>query len=425
MHKTFKRKTGMARLLELAFLKKGLSISVCALSALSAAFSFTPYIAIYYIIRELAGHLSGERALDAALLIRLGWLAAGGAVSAVLLNWFALLCSHFAAFTTIFRLKLDFTAHVASLPLGFHTANATGKLRKIVDDNIEKLEGFIAHQLPDIAGTFTMPVITLVILFFFDWRLGLASFIPIILSYLIQSVAFAGKNAQYFMKHYQNALEEMNSAAVEYARGIPVIKVFNQTIFSFRKFRETIARYGKFVMDYTLAFKMPWQFFMTIIHHVSLFLLPVIILLAGGAEDYGAFAMAALFYLVFSFYIATPFIKIMYVAQSGRLIADGIERMDKMLDTPPLPEPANPQTTAEYSVSFENVTFYYAGEVSPPLQPGAPVDMSTPKGAATSTSVWSSASPSPRGSAPKTPQYPTACLGAPPAHRTAASHAPG
>lgn len=363
-----KRKTGMARLMELAFLKKGLSISACVLSVLSVAVSFTPYIAIYYIIRELVAHFADARGLDTALMIRLGVLAAGGAVAAVLLNWFALLCSHFAAFTTLYRLKLDFAAHVASLPLGFHTANSTGKLRKIVDENIEKLEGFIAHQLPDIVGTFAMPIITLVILFAFDWRLGLASFVPIILSYSLQAAAFSGYAAKTFIKKYQTALEDMNSAAVEYVRGISVVKAFNQTIFSFRKFRETIANYGKFVMDYTLSFKIPWQLFMTIIHHVILFLLPVIILMAGGAErngDYGTFAMAALFYLIFSFYLATPFVKIMYVAQNGRIIADGIERMDRMLDTPPLPEAAEPRTAAEYSVSFEDVTFHYEGNQNP------------------------------------------------------------
>ena len=128
----------MARLLELAFIKKGLSISACVLLVISVTLSFTPYIAVYYIIRELVTHFNDLSALDTALMIRLGWLAAGGTIAAVLLNWFALLCSHVAAFTTLYKLKLDFTSHIAALPLGFHTANATGKLRKVVDENIEK-----------------------------------------------------------------------------------------------------------------------------------------------------------------------------------------------------------------------------------------------------------------------------------------------
>jgi ATP-binding cassette subfamily B protein len=363
------RKKGIPRLLELAFFKKGLTASACVLSVISVAVSFTPYIAIYYIIRELVSHFADARALTAggtALMIRLGVLAVAGAAGAILLNWLALLCSHIAAFTTLCRLKIDFTAHIAALPLGFHTANASGKLRKIVDENIEKLEGFIAHQLPDLAGALAMPVITVAILFVFDWRLGLASFVPIVLSYLVQMAAFGSKPSQVFIKKYQDSLEDMNNAAVEYVRGISVVKAFNQTVFSFRKFRETIAVYGKFVMDYTMSFQTHWQVFMVIIHHIHLFLLPVIILLAGGAADYGAFALASLFYLIFSFFIATPFTRLMYVAELGRQIADGIGRMDAILDIPPLPESENPKTTAEYSVAFENVTFYYeGGEASP------------------------------------------------------------
>ena len=359
--KNNQRKKGMARLLELAFIKKGLSISACVLSVLSVTVSFTPYIAVYYIIRELVTRFNNLSTLDTALMIRLGWLAFGGAAAAVLLNWFALLCSHIAAFTTLYKLKLDFTSHIASLPLGFHTATSTGKLRKVVDENIEKLESFIAHQLPDLAGAFTMPVITLVILFVFDWRLGLASFVPIIVTYLIQSAAFGSKPARLFIEKYQTSLEDMNSAAVEYVRGIPVIKAFNQTVYSFRKFRESIAVYGAYVKDYTLSFGIYMQLFLTIIHHVHIFLLPVIILLSGGAADYGSFAMAALFYLIFSFSIAVPFTKVLYVSGLGRQIADSIERMDKMLDTPALPEAASPKMTHNYSVAFDNVSFYYGG----------------------------------------------------------------
>jgi ATP-binding cassette subfamily B protein len=389
----------MARLLELAFIKKGLSLSACVLSVVSVAVSFTPYIAVYYIIRELVTHFNNLSALDTALMIRLGWLAFGGAAAAVLLNWFALLCSHIAAFTTLYKLKLDFTGRIAALPLGFHTASSTGKLRKVADENIEKLEGFIAHQLPDIAGAFAMPAITLVILFVFDWRLGLAGFAPIIVSYIIQTAAFGSKPARVFMEKYQSSLEDMNSSAVEYVRGIPVIKAFNQTVYSFRKFRESIAAYGAFVKDYTLSFGIYMQLFLVIIHHVHLFLLPAIILLAGGAADYGVFALAALFYLIFSFSIATPFTKVLYVSELGRQIADGIERMDKMLDTSALPEAAEPKTTAEYSVKFENVTFYYEG--GSPLETSPSASLRIPPGSSPA-SGGSSATPQSGGAAPAT-----------------------
>ena len=356
------RKTGMARLWELAFRKRALVTSACVLSVASVMLSFSPFIAVYYIIRELVAHFADLGSVDAAYMTRLGWLACGGAAAAILLNFLALACSHVAAFTTLYQLKLDFTRHIASLPLGFHTENSTGKLRKIVDENIEKLEGFIAHQLPDLAGSFAMPVAALFILFFFDWRLGLASLAPVALSYLIQTAAFAGKAAQRFMKIYQDSLEEMNNAAVEYVRGIAVVKAFNQTVRSFRKFHDTIKKYGKFCLDYTMSFEIYMELFMLVINNVYLFLVPAIIFLSGKVSDYPRFALSSVFYLIFSASLSTPFTKLLYVSQKGRQIADGIERMDRIIDVEPLPETASPKTANEYSVSFEDVTFTYNGE---------------------------------------------------------------
>ena len=358
-------KKGMARLLELAFIKKGLSFSACALAVVSVAASFAPFIAIYYIIRELCVPSMAAGAYDTVYLRKLGWIAAASAIGAIALNWAALLCSHAAAFTTIYRLKLDFTRRIAALPLGFHTANATGKLRKVLDENIEKLEGFIAHQLPDIAGSAAMPVIALVILFLFDWRFGLACIAPLLASYLIQSLAFASKPAQTFLKKYQDSLDDMNSAAVEYVRGISVVKAFNQTIYSFRKFHESIKAYGTFVVNYTRSFESCWVAFMVIIHHVFVFLLPLVILLASRESDYARFALSALFYIIFSFSLVMPFTKLIYVSEGGRQIAEGIERMDKLLAAPSLSEPAVPKTANEYSIAFNGVSFYYEGAAAP------------------------------------------------------------
>jgi ATP-binding cassette subfamily B protein len=359
------QKKGMARLLELGARKKGLIVSSCVLAVISVAVSFAPFVAIYYIIRELVVHFADLGALDTAYIVRLGWLAAGSAVAAILLNFLALMCSHLAAFKTQYELKLEYAAHIASLPLGFHSANSTGKLRKIVDENIEKLEGFVAHQLPDMAGSFAMPVVTLVMLFVFDWRLGLASLVPIIAAYALQMVAYGGDRSKKFVKLYQDSLEDLSNASVEYVRGISVVKAFNQTIFSFRKFHETITDYGQFVKAYTIAFEGFMAAFMVIVNHVYVFLIPALILMAGGAEDYAQFALAAVFYIVFSFSLATPFTKLMYVSALSTQVSDGIERMDNMLAARPLPEAKAPKTAAEYSVSFENVVFsYVSGEES-------------------------------------------------------------
>jgi ATP-binding cassette subfamily B protein len=360
MNKEGKPKTGMARLLELALRRKFLVFLSCFLAVVSNALSFTPFIAVYFIIREIIAYFTGPGALDRTALVNFGVLAFGGAAASVLSYFIALMCSHVAAFTTIYKLKLEFTDHIASLPMGFHTQNSTGKLRKIVDVNIEKLETFIAHQLPDLSGSAAMPVITLVILFVFDWRMGLASLAPILLGYLIQALAFSGKASKVFIEKYQTSLEEMNNAAVEYVRGISVVKAFNQTIFSFRRFHEVIMNYGKFVRDYTFSFEMPWVLFMTVINHVYLFLVPVILLISGNISDYPSFALAAVFYLLFSVSIPLPFTKLMYVSQLGKQVADGIERMDRILAVPPLAEASSPKTVSSYSVVFENVCFAYS-----------------------------------------------------------------
>ena len=352
------QKTGMARMWELAFTKKALALGACTLAILGSAVSFAPFLAIYAIIRELALNLQDLAALDTARMIRLGWLAGGSAIAAIAINFLALMCSHLAAFKTLYLLKLRFTNHLAGLPMGFHTENSTGKVRKIVDENIEKIEGFIAHQLPDIVGSFATPLCVLVILFVFDWRLGVATLVPIIVLYALQSI-YAGKNSAAFITKYQDSLEDMNNSAVEYVRGISVVKAFSQTVYSFRKFYDSIKTYGDFALAYTKSFKTGYVMFLTILNHIYIFLVPVIIFIFGRTDDYVRFAMSALFYLIFSVALTAPFLRLMYVSQKGRQIADGIARMDKILNVKPLDETKNPQTAIGFSVSFEDVLFAY------------------------------------------------------------------
>ncbi|MFV0413930.1 MAG: ABC transporter ATP-binding protein [Oscillospiraceae bacterium] len=362
LNKEEKRKTGTARLWELASTQKGLVAGACILSVVSVLVSFLPFVAIYFIIRELLANAANLAALNGPLMVRYGWLACGGAVGAIALNFAALMCSHLAAFKTLYHLKLEFTRHLASLPLGFHTHNSTGKLRKIVDENIEKLEGFIAHQLPDLVGSFATPVVVLVILLAVDWRLGLAALVPILLSYVVQMVAYGGGRSREFMKQYQDAMEDMNNSSVEYVRGISVVKAFNQTIFSFRRFYNSIHAYTEFVYSYTKSFQGAMATFMVIVNNVYLLVLPVGILLYGGAQDYGRYALAVLFYLIFCLSITAPFTKLMYVSSGMTQIADGITRMDRILDTQPLPKAQQPQTAAGSDIVFDKVSFSYNGE---------------------------------------------------------------
>ena len=215
-------KKGMARLLEIAAIKKPLVITSAVLSALASVASFIPYIAIYKIISQILASYPSFATLDTASLIRLGWLALGGIILNIALYFAALMCSHLAAFGTLYKLKVDFASHLARVPLGFHVLIGSGKLRKIMDENIEKIEGFIAHQLPDIVASLVAPVVMLTILMVVDWRLGLAALLGIVVAIYVQIRAYGNDGAKKMMNEYQNALEDMNNAAVEYVRGITV-----------------------------------------------------------------------------------------------------------------------------------------------------------------------------------------------------------
>ncbi len=364
--KTQKPKSGVARLLELASGKKHLVIASGILASLSCAASFIPYLAIYYIIREIMKVYPDFSMLDSANVVHYGWIAFGGVVLNILLYFCALMCSHLAAFGTLYQLKLNFASHIARLPLGFHLGYGSGKLRKVMDENIEKIEGFIAHQFPDIIASLAAPVIMLVILLGIDWRFGLAAMAGVVLALGVEFKAYGNEGAQNMARKYQTSLEEMNNASVEYIRGISVVKAFRQTVYSFRRLHETIKAYTRFVVDYTLGWKYYMSAFTTIVNNIYLFLIPVGILIGLNTKDYEGYAGVFIFYLIFVPSITTILLKIMYVTSGMMQISSGVERMDEVLTLAPLPETAHPKTTSSHQIEFRNVTFSYNGEQSEP-----------------------------------------------------------
>ncbi|MDR1620259.1 MAG: ABC transporter ATP-binding protein, partial [Clostridiales bacterium] len=273
-------KTGFARLFELAMTKKPLVIGSLVLAALAAVVSFVPYISIYFIIRSIIGALPDISNADAAYIIRWGWIAFGGAVGNILIYFAALMCSHLAAFGTLYRLKVDFASHLARVPLGFHVLIGSGKLRKITDDNIEKIESFIAHQLPDLAAAVVAPILLFVLLFAVDWRFGLAATVGVAAGLFIYTRMVGDQGAQANMNRYQRALEDMNNATVEYIRGISVVKAFRQTVYSFRRLYDSIKKYTTWTIEYTLNMKNGYAAGVTVIQNVFLFIMPVAILIA-------------------------------------------------------------------------------------------------------------------------------------------------
>nr|WP_243186771.1 ABC transporter ATP-binding protein [Clostridium intestinale] len=359
VEKNIKQKTGVARLLELATTKKPLMISSVILSALASIASFVPYIAIYYIISEIMGSYPNFNSLDVEKTLNFGWIAFGGIILNILLYFGALVCSHLAAFGTLYELKVNFASHLAKLPLGFHLAIGSGKMRKIMDENIEKIEGFIAHQLPDIVAAFVAPIVMLIILLGVDWRFGLAALVGIVIAFMMEFKAYGNEGAKAMMKSYQMSLEDMNNASVEYIRGISVVKAFKQTVYSFRRLHETIKRYTSFVIPYTLSWENYMSGFTTIVNNIYLFLIPVGILIGSKTNDYESFAITFIFYLIFVPSISSVMMKIMYVSSNGMQILGGVERMDGILNKERLKDKDSLEKPKDYSISFNKVSFSY------------------------------------------------------------------
>ncbi|ERK30105.1 ABC transporter ATP-binding protein [Clostridium intestinale] len=359
MEKNIKQKTGVARLLELATTKKPLMISSVILSALASIASFVPFIAIYYIISEIMGSYPNFNSLDVEKTLNFGWIAFGGIILNILLYFGALVCSHLAAFGTLYELKVNFASHLAKLPLGFLLAIGSGKMRKIMDENIEKIEGFIAHQLPDIVAAFVAPIVMLIILLGVDWRFGLAALVGIVIAFMLEFKAYGNEGAKAMMKSYQMSLEDMNNASVEYIRGISVVKAFKQTVYSFRRLHETIKRYTSFVIPYTLSWENYMSGFTTIVNNIYLFLIPVGIFIGSKTNDYESFAITFIFYLIFVPSISSVMMKIMYVSSNGMQILGGVERMDGILNKERLKDKDSLEKPKDYSISFNKVSFSY------------------------------------------------------------------
>lgn len=359
--KKTKSKTGLARCMELASDRKGLIFLSALLSSLAAIASFIPYIAVYFMIREILNVFPDLVQLDMGRIMNYGWLALAGIVENILLYFLAIFSSHIAAFGTLYDLKVLFADHITKIPLGYHLTIGSGRLRKIMDENIESVEGFIAHQFPDFVASITAPIVMVIILFVVDWRFGLASLAGIILAFIAEFIGFGSGAMKENMGKYQKASEEMNNASVEYVRGMSVVKAFNQTASSFKKLQEAISGYTEWVLKFSLGWQNCMPAFTTIINNIYLILVPVGILIGSNTSNFKEFSMKFIFYLLFVPAIAGVLNKIMYISESFMQIDGNVARMDEILNIPEMPETANPQKPQGEDVVFDHVSFTYTG----------------------------------------------------------------
>ena len=382
-----KKQSDLSRLMGYAGNYRYFTYASWVLSAVSALVALVPFVYIWKILRDVLN--AAPDYAQAVNIPHYGWMAVLFAVLAYLIYIAALMCSHLSAFRVATNLRLEVSEHLATLPLGFTETFGSGKLRKIIHESTGAAETFLAHQLPDKYNAMATPIGLLVLLLVFDWRLGLLSLVPVALGFVIMS-AMTGRRMADKMRQYGNALESMSNEAVEYVRGIPVVKTFGQSVFSFKKFKATIDEYEKWVIAYTKELRMPMMLYTAAINGVFAFLIVGGLLFTWNGVT-SEFLLNLLFYIIITPVISLTLTRIMYMSENELVVADALARVDSGLDAEPVPENDHPRHPKDASVSLKDVHFSYDGKtdvikgVSLKIQPGQMVAFVGPSGGGKST----------------------------------------
>ena len=382
-----KKQSDLSRLMDYAGNYRYFTYASWVLSAASALVALVPFVYIWKILRDVLN--AAPDYAQAVNIPHYGWMAVLFAVLAYLIYIAALMCSHLSAFRVATNLRLEVSEHLATLPLGFTETFGSGKLRKIIHESTGAAETFLAHQLPDKYNAMATPIGLLVLLLVFDWRLGLLSLVPVALGFVIMS-AMTGRRMADKMRQYGNALESMSNEAVEYVRGIPVVKTFGQSVFSFKKFKATIDEYEKWVIAYTKELRMPMMLYTAAINGVFAFLIVGGLLFTRNGVT-SEFLLNLLFYIIITPVISLTLTRIMYMSENELVVADALARVDSVLDAEPVPENDHPRHPKDASVSLKDVHFSYDGKtdvikgVSLKIQPGQMVAFVGPSGGGKST----------------------------------------
>ena len=390
-----KKKSDLAVLLGFAGSYKGLTFLGLGLSAVAMVLGMAPYICIWLVARDLIA--VAPNWTQAAGVARYGWMAFGFAVAGIAVYFAALMCTHLAAFRTASNIRKQGMAHLMKTPLGFFDSNASGLIRNRLDGAASETETLLAHNLADIVGSAAMVISMIVLMFLFDWRMGAACLLAAVVSIAAMFTMMGGKNAR-LMAQYQAAQDVMSKAGTEYVRGIPVVKVFQQTVYSFRAFKQAIEDYSAKAEHYQGdVCQVPQSVNLTFTEGAFVFLVPVALILAPGAlkaGDFAGFVTDFAFYAVFSAIVSTALARIMFAASGMMLASTALSRIDQVMRAPVLQITDHPQTPKDNSVEFKDVTFTYDGSELPALdhvsfrvEPGQTLALVGPSGGGKTTAA--------------------------------------
>ena len=351
-----KKQSNLSKLMGYAGNFRFLTYASWILSGVSAAFALIPFYFLWRIIKEVLTVMPDFS--KAAGLIHNGWMAVLFAALSLVIYICALMCSHLAAFRVQANLRKAMLHHVITLPLGTLEKEGSGKVRKTIQECSGATETFLAHQLPDMVGAYVTPLGLVVLLFAFDWRFGLICLIPIVLSFVVMMVFMTGPTLKVKMQEYQNALEDMSNEAVEYVRGVPVVKTFGQTVYSFEKFKKSIDRYSEWAISYTKSMRIPMCLLTILINGIFAFILAAGIWFTKGGIS-TTLVLNILFYIILTPILTVTMTKIMFQSEINMLLEDAMKRMDNILSLEPLKETQNAKNPKENSVELRHVSYSY------------------------------------------------------------------
>ncbi|HJC74261.1 MAG TPA: ABC transporter ATP-binding protein/permease [Candidatus Mediterraneibacter faecavium] len=358
-----KKQSSLARILGYAGGHRNLTLLGCILSALSAVLGLIPYVCVWLAARDVLETWPALTGVSGSA--RWGWTAVWTAVISIALYFAALMSTHIAAFRTARNIRRAAMAHVLKLPLGFFTGSQSGRLRKLIDDNAGLTEDLLAHKLPDLAGTIVTPIAAVLMLFLFDWKMGLLCLLTMVLALLSMCLMMGGKNAGFFHR-YQKEIERMSGEAVEYVRGIPVVKMFQQTVYSFKAFYAAIRDYSDLASQYAMSCRVGQTCFLTFINGAFALLIPAALLLASGG-DVRAVLVNFIFYALFAPACGQMINRIMYMSEAVMEADEAVGRLDEILSQKPMENTDIEKSPADAAVSFDHVTFTYPGADRPAL----------------------------------------------------------